>query len=433
VVLAAGVAGSVALAGAAQQEARWSGRWPEAVGERWTVALVGTTASVPVPTRYGGTCRFLLGVDTVHARGVTTAAATTVRVEAPCQHLAPMSRVEVTGRLASVPAGRATAVLRASTPVRVLRDPPAWSTVADRTRVAGTQASADLPSPLDALLPGIVWGDTSRMDDELLEQMRVTGLTHITAVSGAHFVIVVSTVLMVTTAMRLPRPARAAAAATVSVGLVVLVGPEPSVLRAAVMGGVGLLGLLAGRRSAAPAALAGSVVFLVLVDPWLATELGFTLSVAATAGIVGLGGPLVERWSRRVPRALAVAVAVPLSAQLAVTPVLLEVTPAVPTYAVVANLLAAPTLAPVTVLGMLGLVVVTWWPAAGQVLFWLAGAACAWIVLVARLVATAPGSTVDWLPGPLGVVTGTGAVVAVMVLLSRPSSRTGRAGQGDAP
>ncbi len=434
-VLAAGVMAAVLLAGAAQQQARWCGRWPQAVADRWNVTVTGTTTSVPVPSGHGG-CRYLLDVSVLHAHGADTVSAAPVLVTAgTCQPIAPGSEVSVSGRLGALPAGRAVAALRTTGPTQTLKAPPAWSRAADQVRAAGQRQAAALPAPLDALLPGIVWGDTTGLDDETTEQLRTAGLTHLTAVSGAHFAIVVTTVLGLGAALRLGRVVRAAGAVVVGCALVVLVGPQPSVLRAAVMGVVGVLGLMAGRRSAAPAALATAVVALLLVDPWLATELGFQLSVAATAGIVGLGGGWVRRWSAWVPRPLAVAVAVPLSAQLAVTPVLLTVTPQVSTYAVLANLAVAPVVAPVTVLGLLGLALSVCWPAAAQVLVWLAAAGCSWIVQIARAAAGAPGAAVAWLPGPLGWAAGTGAALAVAVLLGRgpPVGRAGSSGHAGTP
>jgi competence protein ComEC len=77
--------------------------------------------------------------------------------------------------------------------------------------------------------------------------------------------------------------------------LVVLVRPRPSVLRAAAMGLVSLAGLAAGRPRAAVPALSAAVAVLVLARPALAGDAGFSLSVAATAGIVllavGRAGP----------------------------------------------------------------------------------------------------------------------------------------------
>jgi competence protein ComEC len=82
----------------------------------------------------------------------------------------------------------------------------------------------------------------------------------------------------------------------------------------------------------------------------------------------------------------------------------LIVSPTVSVLAVLANLLAAPAVAPATVLGLAAAVVGTWWPTGGHVVSALAGAACWWVGAVARAVAATPGAAVTWLPGIPGVV-----------------------------
>ena len=58
------------------------------------------------------------------------------------------------------------------------------------------------------LVPGVAVGDTSRLDPELDEAMRTTSLTHVTAVSGGHFVIVVACVAGLCVLLRAPRAVR---------------------------------------------------------------------------------------------------------------------------------------------------------------------------------------------------------------------------------
>jgi competence protein ComEC len=126
------------------------------------------------------------------------------------------------------------------------------------------------------------------------------------------------------------------------VGFVILVRPSPSVVRAAAMGAIGLLALASGRPRAAVPALAAGVAVLVLVDPELAGDAGFTLSVLATGGLL----LLAPRWRdglrrRRVPAGVAEALAVPAAAQLACAPVVAGLSGAVSLVAVPANLLAS--------------------------------------------------------------------------------------------
>src|SRR5205823_1489435 len=99
--------------------------------------------------------------------------------------------------------------------------------------------------------------------------------------------------------------------------------PSPSVLRAAAMGVLGLVALALGRPAAVVPALATAVTVLVVVDPQLAGDAGFALSVLATAGLL----LIAPRWAaalrrRGVPGALADAVAVPAAAQVACAPLI---------------------------------------------------------------------------------------------------------------
>ena len=75
----------------------------------------------------------------------------------------------------------------------------------------------------------------------------------------------------------------------------VLVTPEPSVVRAAAMAVVVLVAIATGRPGGGVPALSVAVIVLLAVDPWLARDYGFALSVAATAGLLLLAGPLAGR------------------------------------------------------------------------------------------------------------------------------------------
>ena len=137
-------------------------------------------------------------------------------------------------------------------------------------------------------------------------------------------------------------------------GFVLLARTEPSVLRAAVMGAVGLVAMGANGRQRGSRALGVAVVVLLLVDPPLATSMGFALSVLATAGILLLAPGWRDALCRWLPRWLAEAVAVPAAAQLACTPLVAAISGQVSLVAVAANLVVAPAVGPATVLGLGG-------------------------------------------------------------------------------
>ncbi len=435
VVLAAGRRGEPALAHALLAGAcvvavalgvhvQASARAPlEALAEAGATArLVGSVASEPRPAAFGGDLRWVLSVQEITARGTTTRAAGSVEVTAPPPAPAYGASVTLAARLRPEEPGRDTAARARAEECAVVTAPPGAVLAGTRTlRAALLEVTADLSPQARGLVPGAAVGDTTRVPPELTEAMRVTGLTHVTAVSGGHFAVVVATLTAACAALRAPRAVRVALLAGAAVGFVLLVRPEPSVLRAAWTCAVALLGLALGRPSSGPAALATASTVLLVVDPWLARSFGFALSCAATAGLVLAAGPLARRLAPWLGRPLAFALAVPLAAQAAVGPVLVLLDPAVPTTAVLANLLAAPALVPATVLGLLATVLAPGVPDLAHAVAWLAGLATGWIAVVARWCAGLPGASAPW-PGGTGGALLLAAITAgaLAVVLRRP-------------
>ncbi|WP_026927133.1 ComEC/Rec2 family competence protein [Granulicoccus phenolivorans] len=93
--------------------------------------------------------------------------------------------LEVRGRLrVPDPGVPEAAILTLNGPVRTLAEPNAGLRLVERVR-SGLRASvSEAAEEPRALLPALVLGDTSRMQPELTEDFRTTGLTHLTAVSG---------------------------------------------------------------------------------------------------------------------------------------------------------------------------------------------------------------------------------------------------------
>jgi competence protein ComEC len=316
------------------------------------------------------------------------------------------------------------AVALARSPPDLLGRPPLVQRAAGSLRAGLRQAVAALPSGPRGLLPGLVVGDTSRMPPQLIDDFRTAGLTHLVAVSGANVAIVVGFVLLVarwlgTRGRWLPLLGTLATA-----GFVVLARPQPSVLRAAVMGGVALLALATGRRRTSLAALGAAVLLLVLLDPWLARSYGFVLSTLATAALIVLApGWTAALQARGLPAGVAAAVAVPLAAQAVCGPVIAMLAGQVSLVAVLANLLAAPAVAPATILGVLATVMSV---ASSRLATLIADAAALpawWIVTVAERSAAAPMSTIGWSTSVVSAAVLAGLTVAVSAAVRRLSRR----------
>jgi len=382
--------------------------------------LVGRVVSEPRPAVFGDGERWQVAVRHVTARGIVSSTAGLVEVTAAGAAPRYGATVSVSGVLRPVDSGDGPlARLTAAEPVTERAPPTALLRATHTMRSALLDVTDPLSAQARGLVPGVAVGDTSRVPEAVDEAMRVTSLTHVTAVSGGHFAIVVAALTALCALARAPRALRVGVVAVAATAFVLLVRPEPSVLRAAWTCAAALLALALGRPSSGAPALAAAATVLLVVDPWLARSYGFVLSCAATAGLVLLAGPLARRLAPWTGRPLAFALAVPWAAQAACGPVLLLLDPHVPLMSVPANLLATPALVPATVLGLVATLLAPWTPGFALPVAWLAGLSTGWIAGVAQAFAAVPGARLPWPAGPLGVAALTLLTVAVLALVLR--------------
>jgi competence protein ComEC len=298
----------------------------------------------------------------------------------------------------------------------VLHEPPPWLGWTIGLRAGFSQAAAQTPGDGGKLLPGLSIGDVAAVGPELDEAMKVSALSHLTAVSGANCALVTGIVFVVCGFAGLGRRMRVMTSLAALIAFVVLVTPGASVIRAATMAVVVLIALARGRPAQGVPVLSLAVIVLLVHDPWLARDYGFALSVLATAGLLVLARPLAHSMSLWMPRSLATLVSIPLAAQLACQPVLILLSPTLPLFGVGANLLAEPAAPFATIVGLAACLVLPVAPVLGQALVWAAWAPSAWIAAVAHTASTLPGTALPWLDGPVGVVLCAGAVVAVAIV-----------------
>ncbi|MBF4995249.1 ComEC/Rec2 family competence protein [Arthrobacter gandavensis] len=396
--------------------------------------VAGSDARPAAPDRFSGKARYLVEAElkSFTLAGERSTARLPVLViggEAYAGiHLG--DRFSTAGTLsASAPGDRTAAVLRVSR-MPVVQSAGGLLALATDLRT-GFASRAQIIGNRDAagLLPGMVLGDRAAAPEDLTTAMQDTGLTHLTAVSGANCSYLLAFVFLVSRLLRLPRSAAAAAAVVILAGFVLVVRPDASVLRAAVMGSIGTAAVLTGRGKVPAALLCLCAVILLVADPWLSGSYAFILSVSATAGLIFLGPRLTAGLGRIVPQPLAVLTAVPLAAQVACSPVLILLQPNLPAYSLPANIAAAPAVPFVTIAGMAAVLLGHAAPPLDIPLLLSAGMGAGWVAGVARFFAGAPGALLPWLPGPAGAA----AMAGAAALLTLGVMRLGRDRQDPGP
>lgn len=326
---------------------------------------------------------------------------------------------------------------------------PYLSTLKEQLR---TRALDTLGTESAALVLGTAYGDDSLMSSTAREEYKLSGLSHITAVSGANIAIVFLGAYRLVLAVRpyrfasayllfrswmqwlrgrgtarsrrpvhsqqptppnahtlpplvhrlstfaIPHRVMVLCGVAAVLAYAMLLDSEGSVIRSLAMGLLGAYAMLRGSGRQSLAALQTTVLMCLLAAPHLAVDMGFALSVTATSALILLGPPLIRLLMRVMPVFCAEMLAAPIVASLWCTPLILAMSGKVPLYSVPANLVAAP-LAPLSMLA--GLVALGFMllglPALADVCLRAGGLAAQGIEWAAHTAAHAPGN--PWEPG----------------------------------
>lgn len=428
------IAGGFAAAGL-RTHAREAGPLPALARDRTRVTAEVVLTSDPVPLsgrvvgarRVDGTIYVRGRVERLHSGGRAWRLRHPVLIFGSGGGWAdrlPGDRLRLAGRLAPPDSpGEVAAVLSVRAPPDVVRRTGPVGRLAGRLRAGLHEAAAGLPAKTAGLLPGLVDGDTSRLDPRLRADFERTGMTHLVAVSGSNIAVILAVALLLARRLGLGPRSGAVLGGVLLIGFVVLARPSPSVLRATGMGAIGLVATVTGRERRALPALAGTVLALVLFDPALARSAGFALSTCATAGLLVLAPGLRAALASRLPGWLADAVAVPLAAQAACTPLIAAISGEVSLVAVPANIVAMPAVGLATVGGVVAALCAPVALPVARAAAWLAGVPTGWLVWVAEHFSDVPFGTLPWLAGVGGVLAAATALLGAAELVRRPGAR----------
>ncbi|MCG2690426.1 ComEC/Rec2 family competence protein [Candidatus Parcubacteria bacterium] len=146
--------------------------------------------------------------------------------------------------------------------------------------------SKSVPFPESTFVLALILGDQSQIPFELKEKLSQSGLRHITAVSGAHIVILTEALVLLGGALKLGRLKANWFGLIVIWLFLFLIGFHSSALRAVIMASSFLMADILGRRKAVLRLVVLTATLMILFNPALLRyDLGFQLSFLAVLGI----------------------------------------------------------------------------------------------------------------------------------------------------
>ena len=225
---------------------------------------------------------------------------------------------------------------------------------------AGVKAAVSkiLPDSYGVVISAMILGGTGDIEENITDAYKISGLSHILAVSGFHLSILMAALLGLFGVVRLNKRLAYLFASLFLIFYGALLGFTPPVVRALVMNVLFCLGKIVSREADSLNSLGFSVIMLLLFSPYGIYDVGFNLSVFATLGILVLAGPLESKLMgilqkkprvKRLMRLPIGALSVTFSAVLFTLPVSVFMLGSVSLAAPLSNLLAAPFVSLLTV------------------------------------------------------------------------------------
>lgn len=151
-----------------------------------------------------------------------------------------------------------------------------------------------LPPEEASLVNGILLGDTSSLSNQLTDDFRTDGISHILSVSGLHMSTIAELLIFLLLFLHVPKKGTAAVAACGVFCFMAITCFVPSVTRSGVMCLLCLAAPLFSRRADPLNSLCTAGLLICLGNPYAAADVGLLLSFFATMGLILCTGPITK-------------------------------------------------------------------------------------------------------------------------------------------
>lgn len=195
----------------------------------------------------------------------------------------------------------------------------------------------------EGFITALLTGETDLLDNDTTEKFRLSGMSHLVAVSGLHLGIFLSFFAFITRGFRKNRAAQAVIMLIIAGLYVIMVGDRASIMRAAIMFATGLFMTSSRHRSDPVTNLMLAGIIICFINPYYMADAGFQMSFLATLGILLFAG-FFKRQT----------IAVPVIATLFLFPVTSYYYNMVPLLGILANIISVAAVPFIIVFGYLG-------------------------------------------------------------------------------
>lgn len=212
-----------------------------------------------------------------------------------------------------------------------------------------------LPRNHMSILIGMIIGDTSETSEEVENDFKISGISHLLAVSGSNVAYIILAIKFLLNKFT-SRSVSNILTILFIVLFVLISGGSASVVRAAMMAIIAIVSELVSRKSNTLASIATSALVILIYNPFVIYDIGFVLSFCGTIGIVLLNSKissyLNSKIKSKILKMFIDTFSVTMSAQIILLPIMWRAFNTISIISLLSNLIVVPLTGVITILGI---------------------------------------------------------------------------------
>lgn len=214
-----------------------------------------------------------------------------------------------------------------------------------------------LPSDYAGIINGMLNGQTKGVSENVLEDFKNSGVTHLLAVSGSN----VAYIIMFLSLSSNKIFGKYVSYYLIIISVVIFVfvsGASASVARAGIMAILNIIAILLSKKSNIMNNISFSALILLCINPLTVYDVGFVLSFVGTIGIVIMSKDIIEYIKKYLKnKFVSETLGVTVSAQIMLTPIMMYYFNTISVISLITNFLIVPISGFLTMIGFITVII----------------------------------------------------------------------------
>lgn len=211
-----------------------------------------------------------------------------------------------------------------------------------------------LPKNHMSILIGMIIGDTSQTSEEIKADFKISGISHLLAVSGSNVAYIVLAIKFLFNKITTRNVSNIITIIFI-IFFMFISGCSASVVRAAIMAIIAIFSEIISRKSNTYASIAVSALIILIYNPFTVYDMGFVLSFLGTLGIVLLSSKINNcfKVTNNLAKIIVETISVTLAAQIVLLPIMWKFFNTISIISLLTNLIIVPITGVITIFGIM--------------------------------------------------------------------------------